>query len=48
MGDDRCVNCGERSASGVVDAYGRFWCEDCVIWILAETEPRYRPKARYG
>lgn len=35
-----CVNCGEKAETGVFDAYARFWCEDCVIWILAETTPK--------
>lgn len=36
----KCVNCGDKSEDGVVDMMGRFWCEDCVIFILADQEPR--------
>lgn len=39
---EKCVNCGERSENGVYDAIARFWCEDCVIFILADREPSKR------
>jgi hypothetical protein len=37
----KCVNCGRRdkNANGVIDMYGRFWCEDCLIFVLGDLKP---------
>lgn len=35
----QCIKCREHSADGVYDCYGRFWCEDCVIFILGDMDP---------
>lgn len=43
----KCVNCGDRDTDGVTDAYGRFWCEDCVIFILADLTPEQERGRRH-
>lgn len=36
-----CVNCKEADldAEGIFDMYGRFWCVDCLIFVLGELQP---------
>lgn len=35
----RCVECGKKAANGVFDMYARFWCEDCLIFVLGNLTP---------
>lgn len=42
----KCVECGKKAADGVVDMYARFWCEDCLIFLLGTQTPASVRKSR--
>lgn len=35
----KCVECGKKAAEGVLDCYARFWCEECLIFVLGNLTP---------
>lgn len=47
----KCVECGEKRPfvnQGVFDMYGRFWCEDCLIFVLGSLTPATLRKRAIG
>jgi hypothetical protein len=44
----KCVECGkkDKDGQGVFDMYARFWCEQCLIFVLGELTPATERKQR--
>jgi hypothetical protein len=44
-----CIECGERHSDdkdGIYDMWGRFWCEDCLIYVLGNLRQDRMPKEK--